>query len=85
MPKRQQADMIWKELFINRSPISEACQGVLTTLYEFGLEKYVETKNLQKIREWIEKFSVEEYVDLVSNNKKTKIKILEIEYTSFCL
>ena len=59
--------MIWNELFINRSPISEPCQGVLTTLNELGLEKYVETKNLQKIREWIEKFSIEEYVDLVSN------------------
>ena len=32
MTKREQADHIWKHLFVERSPISEACRGVLTTL-----------------------------------------------------
>src|SRR3569833_2068795 len=32
MSKRQQADHIWKNLFIDRAPISEACRGVLTTI-----------------------------------------------------
>lgn len=38
MPKSAQADLIWKELFIERSPISEACRGVLTTLQKLGLD-----------------------------------------------
>jgi len=36
LPKSEQADHVWKGLFIDRSPISEACQGVLTTL-QLGL------------------------------------------------
>jgi hypothetical protein len=28
MTKQTQADLIWKALFIDRSPISEACRGV---------------------------------------------------------
>ena len=29
---RAQADEVWRELFVDRTPISEACVGVLTTL-----------------------------------------------------
>ena len=35
--KEQQADLIWDSLFIQHSPISEACRGVLTTLGNGGL------------------------------------------------
>ena len=38
MTKRQQADHIWKHLFVENSPISEACRGVLTTLQKLGLD-----------------------------------------------
>ena len=38
MNKRQQAELIWRELFLERSPISEACRGVLTTLQRLGLD-----------------------------------------------
>jgi len=27
MPKSAQADLIWQELFIKRTPVSEACRG----------------------------------------------------------
>ena len=32
MPKSAQADLIWQELFVKRTPVSEACRGVLTVL-----------------------------------------------------
>ena len=32
LPKTQQADLIWDALFLRRSPLSESCRGVLTTL-----------------------------------------------------
>ena len=31
--KGEQADWIWKALFVDHSPLSEACRGVLTTLH----------------------------------------------------
>jgi hypothetical protein len=38
MTKQQQADHIWKNLFVEHTPISEACRGVLTTLQMLGLD-----------------------------------------------
>jgi hypothetical protein len=36
MPKKEQADLIWKTLFTQRSPVSESNRGVLTVLRELG-------------------------------------------------
>ena len=50
MTKTQQADAIWQALFIDHSPISEACRGVLTVLNALGLE--VKKRDLpKKLRE----------------------------------
>src|SRR5205814_10115556 len=38
MPKVEQANRIWDALFVQNSPISEACRGVLTTLNALGLD-----------------------------------------------
>lgn len=38
LTKRQQADHIFRHLFIERSPISEACRGVLTVLQSLGID-----------------------------------------------
>ena len=38
MPKTVQADHIWKHLFVERTPLSEACRGVLTCLDMLGLD-----------------------------------------------
>src|SRR6266545_6601062 len=38
LTKTRRADLIWDALFVRRSPISEACRGVLTTLNLLGLE-----------------------------------------------
>lgn len=48
--KTGQADLIWNALFIEHSPISEACRGVLTTLNLLGLD--VKKRDLAKIRKW---------------------------------
>ncbi len=37
-PKADQADAIWRALFIERTPLSEACRGVVTTLARLGLD-----------------------------------------------
>src|SRR5205085_319692 len=38
MTRPQQADFIWRTLFIERAPLSEACRGVLTVLRRLGLD-----------------------------------------------
>src|SRR4249920_2207955 len=38
LSKTKQADLIWDVLFIQHSPISEACRGVLTALHALGLD-----------------------------------------------
>lgn len=38
LPKTEQADLIWRTLFVERSPLSEACRGVVTTLHRLGFD-----------------------------------------------
>ncbi len=50
LPKTRQADLIWNALFIENSPISEACRGVLTVLQ--ALELDVKKRDLPVLRKW---------------------------------
>src|SRR3954449_11790610 len=38
LSKTEQADHIWKHLFLERTPLSEACRGILTTVKQLGLD-----------------------------------------------
>jgi hypothetical protein len=60
LPKAQQAELIWNALFIQNSPISEACRGVLTTLNALGLD--VKKRDLAAIRQWFSSWKVEDYI-----------------------
>lgn len=61
--KRQQADFIWQTLFIDRSPLSEACQGVLTVIERLGLDP--STKDLNSYRAYFETLDRSVYVNQV--------------------
>lgn len=37
LAKTEQADLVWRTLFVDRTPISEAARGVVTVLTAFGL------------------------------------------------
>src|SRR5690606_5100125 len=50
MNKRAQADAIWDTLFLQNTPLSEACRGVITTLDMLGLD--VAKRDLNEYREW---------------------------------
>ncbi|KAF1774564.1 Metal-dependent hydrolase [Phytophthora cactorum] len=63
--KEQQADLIWQHLFVDRSPVSEACRGVLTTLHLLGLDHLVAKRDLAAIQEWFKQQDPDEYVDTV--------------------
>src|SRR3982751_4752287 len=38
MNKTEQADLIWKTLFVENTPLSDATQGIITVLTAFGLD-----------------------------------------------
>jgi hypothetical protein len=63
LSKPQQADHIWRALFLDRSPVSEAQRGVLTTLTAFGLD--VGARDLGQIRRFFEDLTAEQHVDTV--------------------
>lgn len=60
LPKTRQAELIWDALFIQNSPISESCRGVLTTLNALGLD--VRKRDLRAIRSWFAEWTAEDYV-----------------------
>jgi len=63
MSKPEQADHIWKHLFVERTPISEACRGVLTTLTKLGLDP--NENNLSGYRKWFAQQNPSGYIDKV--------------------
>jgi len=63
MSKQEQADLIWQKLFIENSPVSEACRGVLTVLEKLGLD--VGNRRVKEYRDYFASISVEQYIDKV--------------------
>lgn len=63
MSKLQQADHIWRTLFIEHAPISEACRGVLTAMRKLGLD--VGSKSLDSFREYFRDQKPSEHLDRV--------------------
>lgn len=63
MSKSEQADHIWQHLFIERSPLSESCRGVLTTLSKLGLDPA--DRKLANHRQWFNEQDPNEHVDRV--------------------
>jgi hypothetical protein len=63
MPKAAQADHIWRYLFVERTPISEACRGVLTCLELLGLD--AGKKELPRLRKWFARQDPDAYIDRV--------------------
>jgi hypothetical protein len=60
MPKPRQAECLWNVLFIEHSPVSEACRGVLTTLQALGLD--ARKRDLPALRKWFANWRVEDYI-----------------------
>ncbi len=61
--KPAQADYIWRTLFVERTPLSEACRGVVTTLTRLGLDPNEET--LEPYRRWFAQREPDAYIDQV--------------------
>jgi len=60
LPKSRQAELVWDALFLQHSPISEACRGVLTTLNALGLD--VKKRDLPALRKWFRNQKPDRYI-----------------------
>jgi hypothetical protein len=63
MPRPKQADFIWRTLFVERAPLSEACRGVLTAFHRLGLD--VAAKDLEGHRDFFRTQTPAGYTDRV--------------------
>ncbi len=61
LDKSAQADLVWEQLFVRHSPVSEACRGVLTTLHSLGIDP--RQKDLPSLRKWFAGWKTTDYVD----------------------
>ena len=63
LSKRQKADAIWRALFVENSPISEATRGVVAVLNAFGLA--TDSSNLSEARAFFAAQSIAPHVQKV--------------------
>jgi hypothetical protein len=63
MSKTDQADLVWKTLFVENTPTSEAAQGIISVLDVFGLD--TRAPDLKEAREFFDSRSLDEHIDHV--------------------
>jgi hypothetical protein len=63
LPKAQQADLVWKTLFVENIPTSEAARGIISVLDVFGLDTRAD--NLKEARAFFNSRCLAEHVDQV--------------------
>ena len=63
MSKTDQADLVWKTLFVDNTPTSEAAQGIISVLDAFGLD--TRAGDLKEAREFFNSRSLPEHIDHV--------------------
>jgi hypothetical protein len=60
LTKTYRADLVWDALFVQNSPVSEACRGVLTVLNALGFDP--RKRDLPALRKEFAKWKVEDYI-----------------------
>jgi len=63
MPKTDQADLVWKTLFVENIPTSEAARGIISVLDVLGLDTRAE--NLKEARAFFASQNLSEHIDQV--------------------
>lgn len=77
LPLEKKAECVWTGLFVNASPVSEQCRGVLSTLSALGLWEAVADRDLQAIRLWYAGQTAEMF-----NKKMMRLARLRYVHTS---
>src|SRR5678815_5339781 len=63
MSKMDQADLVWKTLFVDNTPTSEAAQGIISVLDAFGLD--TRAPDLKEAREFFRSQPLSEHIEQV--------------------
>jgi hypothetical protein len=63
MSKKDQADLVWKTLFVDNTPTSEAAQGIISVLDVFGLD--TRAQDLKEARAFFNSQRLAEHLDQV--------------------
>ena len=63
MSKTAQADLVWRTLFVDNTPTSEAAQGVISVLDVFGLD--TRAPDLEEARAFFNSQTLDEHIDQV--------------------
>ncbi|HET7559411.1 MAG TPA: glucuronate isomerase [Limnochordia bacterium] len=63
LSKKEQADLIWRTLFLEHTPISEACRGVLTVWNRLGID--LSRRNLDDVRAVFAEMDVHTAIDRI--------------------
>jgi len=74
LPPEKRAEHIWRALFVEDAPISEARRGVLTTLQLLGIE--VGPDSLQAARQYFRDVTAEQHVDTVFRVANVKATVM---------
>ena len=74
LDRKAMAEHVWRTLFVEHSPYSEACRGVLTTLGRLGMD--VSSRDLSTYRKWYEGLTYRRFVDLVFSVAKVKTAVM---------
>ena len=81
MSKSEQADLIWKTLFVENTPVSEACRGVVKVLSTFGLDPNV--TSLKDARAFFASRSASEHVSDVLARANVSEAVLRHDARAF--
>src|SRR3989442_4014270 len=63
MSKTERADLIWKTLFVENTPLSEAARGIVSVLDAFGLD--ARAPNLKEARSFFKSRNLPDHLDRV--------------------
>lgn len=63
MPLAERADLVWRTLFVERAPVSEACVGLVDVLTSFGLDP--NEPDLAGYRAWFAARDLDAHIDEV--------------------
>ncbi|WP_127490099.1 glucuronate isomerase [Paenibacillus ehimensis] len=74
LSKREQADLIWQTLFIDHSPYSEACRGVVTVLNRLGFD--LSKRDLEEYRAYFRSISAGDYIDRILKLANVKTVVM---------
>ncbi|KEQ27106.1 glucuronate isomerase [Paenibacillus tyrfis] len=74
LSKQEQADLIWRTLFIDHSPYSEACRGVVTVLNRLGFD--LAKRDLEEYRAYFRSVSASDYIDRILKLANVKTVVM---------